>query len=40
VGPSLGWVCEKSGSCRADGSQRIKTFYKKGDVTALNSDVT
>ena len=40
TGPSLGQVCEKSGSCRADGSQRTKTFYKKGDAAVLTSDVT
>jgi len=39
VGLSLGQVWEKNGSCRADGSQRTKTFNKKGDVTALTSDV-
>jgi len=40
VGPSLVRVCEKSGTFRADGSQRTKTFYKNGDVAALTSDVT
>ena len=40
MGPSLGRVCEKSGSCRADGSKiKNKDFYNKGDVAALTFDV-